>query len=214
MVKRPHPFFMLAIGMMLSGGLFLMGTRYGGGTGTGIPVAQTAPTFTTSIAIGSAGVLLSDDGDGALTILGQGDGSDEDLTLNLDDTANEGTFSSSTGLVTLGFTGIGLQVAGQVGSTVTTVDLDGVTAFPITRNVHTLTCEGAETITTITGGFSGQLLTIIHEDSDCTLNDTDDDTADQLDLLGANGDLAGAADQTIQLLYNGAHWFEVSRSIN
>jgi len=214
MSKKSYPLLMLFVGMLLGGSLFLMGTRYGGGTGTGIPVAQTAPTFTTSIAIGSAGVLLSDDGDGALTILGQGDGSDEDLTLNLDDTANEGTFSSSTGLVTLGFTSIDLQVAGSVGTTMTTVDIDGATAFPITSNVHTLTCTGAETITTITGGINGQLLTIIHEDSECTLNDTDDDTADQLDLVGADGDLAGATDQTIQLLYNGAHWFEVSRSVN
>lgn len=72
----------------------------------------TTPTFTTSISIGSAGVKLSDDGDGALTFLGLGNGTDEDLTINLDDTANTGTFTSSTGLNVLNFSSIALQESG------------------------------------------------------------------------------------------------------
>src|SRR3990167_610766 len=72
------------------------------------------------ISLGTAGVRFTGDGDGAFTILGLGNGSDEDLTLNLDDTANTGGFSSSTGLNLLTFTGITLngaayQVAGSVG---------------------------------------------------------------------------------------------------
>src|SRR3990170_4393958 len=68
-------------------------------TGSGLLVFATSPVFTTSIDIGSAGVRLSDDADGALTLLGLGNGFDEDLTLNLDDTTNTVVFSSSTGVV-------------------------------------------------------------------------------------------------------------------
>ena len=48
----------------------------------------------------TAGVQLCGDGDGALTLTGLGDGSDEALTVNLDDTANQATWSSSTGVTT------------------------------------------------------------------------------------------------------------------
>ena len=102
----------------------------------------------------------------------------------------------------------------QLGSPVVTIDVDGATAFATTRNVVQLTCTGPETITTITGGVSGQLLTILHEDTDCTLNDTDDDTAAQLDLVGANGDLVGAEDLVILLVFTGSHWLQVSTSQN
>jgi len=60
-----------------------------------------------SIELGDGGVVISDDGDGALTILGAGDGADEDLTLNLDDTANEVTITSSTGVDMIRFLGAG-----------------------------------------------------------------------------------------------------------
>lgn len=64
------------------------------------------------ILVGAAGVKLTGDGDGAITFLGLGDGYDEDLTLNLDDAENAGTFTSSTGLATLNFSGIALQESG------------------------------------------------------------------------------------------------------
>ena len=57
-----------------------------------------------------AGVRLSQDGDGALTILGQGDGSDENLTLNFDDTADRVVVSSGTGVTAIDFAAIGLEV--------------------------------------------------------------------------------------------------------
>ncbi|MEK7152358.1 MAG: hypothetical protein AAB834_00275, partial [Patescibacteria group bacterium] len=84
-------------------------------TGSGVLTLATAPTFTTSISVGSAGVKLSDDGDGAVTFLGIGDGTsdfDEDLILNLMDTSNTGTFTSSTALATLNFSSIALQESG------------------------------------------------------------------------------------------------------
>jgi hypothetical protein len=64
------------------------------------------------ISIGAAGVKLTGDGDGAITLLGLGNGFDEDLSLNLDDVENTGTFTSSTGLATLNFSGIALQESG------------------------------------------------------------------------------------------------------
>jgi hypothetical protein len=67
-------------------------------TGTGALTFATAPTFTTSITIGSAGASFADDGDGAITITGLGNGSDENLIINLDDTSNTISLSSSTGV--------------------------------------------------------------------------------------------------------------------
>lgn len=83
-------------------------------TGTGVLTFATAPTFTTSISVGSAGVSIADDGDGAITFLSLGNGSGglENLILNLDDTSNVGTFTSSTSLATLNFSSIALQESG------------------------------------------------------------------------------------------------------
>lgn len=66
----------------------------------------------TSVDLGAAGVRISHDGDGAITFLGLGNGDDEDLTLNLDDVANVGTFTSSTSLAVLNFSSIALQESG------------------------------------------------------------------------------------------------------
>jgi len=63
------------------------------------------------VTIGAAGVKLTGDGDGALTLLGLGDGSDEDLTINIDDTSDTATISSSTGVNNLTFTGMKLVLS-------------------------------------------------------------------------------------------------------
>lgn len=55
------------------------------------------------LTLGAAGVKLSGDGDGALTILGLGDGYDESLTINLDDTENWAVISSATGVTNIDF---------------------------------------------------------------------------------------------------------------
>jgi len=59
--------------------------------------------------LGVAGVKLSHDSDGSIIFTGMGDGYDEDLKLNLDDTENTGVFSSSTGLTALDWSGILLK---------------------------------------------------------------------------------------------------------
>jgi hypothetical protein len=90
-------------------------TIVGDNTGSGALVFGTSPTFTTYANFGSAGVRLSDDGDGGLTFLGLGNGNDEDLKLDLDNTANTGVFTSSTGLTQLTFTGIGINTTSGTG---------------------------------------------------------------------------------------------------
>ena len=74
--------------------------------GTGVLVFGTSPVFTTDISIGTAGVRLSDDGDGALTIAGLGNGTDENLIFNFDDTANTVTVTTGTDVTTVNFSGI------------------------------------------------------------------------------------------------------------
>lgn len=60
------------------------------------------------------GVTLTDDGDGQLTIAAKSTdgGTQENLTLNLDDTSNQGVFGTSTGLnqLTLGADGSGISL--------------------------------------------------------------------------------------------------------
>src|SRR3990167_2322120 len=63
-----------------------------------------------SIDIGDAGVRLSGDGDGAITFLGTGDGFDEDMTFNLDDTSNTCTVTSSTSMYNITFDSIKIQL--------------------------------------------------------------------------------------------------------
>lgn len=62
-----------------------------------------------SFYLGSTGVKQTTDGDGAITFLGMGDGSDEDMTINLDDTSNTWVFSSSTGVTAATFGAIALS---------------------------------------------------------------------------------------------------------
>jgi hypothetical protein len=65
------------------------------------------------IEFGSAGVLISQDADGAIKFLGNSAGNDESLIINLDDgAANSITFSSDSSANLLLFTSISLQPAG------------------------------------------------------------------------------------------------------
>ena len=68
---------------------------------------QGGPTTSNEMRIGTAGVSLITDNDGAITFLGLGNGADEDLTWNLDDNANAVSISSSTGLEEFNFLGSG-----------------------------------------------------------------------------------------------------------
>lgn len=99
------------------------------------------------------------------------------------------------------------------------VDVDGATTFAISPRFPfayiSLTCEGAETINTITGGRQGTVLYLAHGDTDCTLADDDAATAaDAIDLTGAATTDVGAAKKVVVLIYNGTDWEQVTESDN
>jgi hypothetical protein len=77
----------------------------------------------TGVSVGTAGVLLTDDGDGAITFQGQGDGADENLTFNFDDYANEVYVTTGSGVLAINMPGIGLKAPLEV----TAADADGET---------------------------------------------------------------------------------------
>jgi hypothetical protein len=153
------------------------GTFYGNYLGTTIAVAQggtgvttstgttntvlsngptlVTPIFTTSPQFGTAGVSMTDDGDGAITFLGLGNGNDEDLKWNYDDGvggANSVEVTSSTGVTSIVFTAIAMTV-GTTNTNVSTFP-NGVTGgFPSVQTIaatNTITadsCGGLKRIT-------------------------------------------------------------------
>jgi len=88
------------------------------------------------IEIGSTGVRLTSDQDGALTFLSISAGSQENFVINLDDTSNTGVWSSSTGLNKMDFGAIGIELDQDVNIPLgaQTIDHDG-TDFVFSDNV-------------------------------------------------------------------------------
>jgi hypothetical protein len=81
----------------------------------GVYDARFYPTATGyAFDFGTAGFSLGDDSDGAYTFCGLGNGSDECLTTNLDDTANTAVVSSTTSLNKITYTSIDLEVPTEV----------------------------------------------------------------------------------------------------
>lgn len=66
---------------------------------------------------GLAGIIFTQDGDGALTIASNGDGSQESLTLNLDDTADTAVWTSSTGVSNIDWSAIALSTFAKASTT-------------------------------------------------------------------------------------------------
>lgn len=121
----------------------------GNGTGTG------------SIDIGNAGVRLTDDGDGAITFLGLGNGSDENFTINLDDTADTAVITSSTGLNVFNFSGIGITATSlSEGAFGVPNSTDNLSFFSTTTSAQLLGIISDETGSgLIVGGTSPTLTT-------------------------------------------------------
>lgn len=84
-----------------------------------INTASTTETFelgagagtTGAVKLGDAGVQIGHDGDGMIIFLGLGNGTDEDLRLNLDDVSNEATLTTSTGVTRFLFSGINVSTS-------------------------------------------------------------------------------------------------------
>lgn len=94
-----------------------------------------------------------------------------------------------------------------------TMTLDGGTALAPLTNNFILLCTGAETLATITGAPPGAIYTFTHFDSDCTITDDSDNSANSIDLVGA-ADLVGIDDMILSIMFDGTSWNEVSRSQN
>jgi len=90
----------------------------------------------------------------------------------------------------------------------------GATTFAVSSNVMTITGDGGgNTIATITGASVGTY-TFIFVDGNVTITDTDAHTSNTVDLAGTATDFTSADDKTLQLVYDGTSWYEISRSTN
>jgi len=87
----------------------------------------------------------------------------------------------------------------------------GATSFNLTSNYMVLTGAAAVTISKIIGGYEGQILTLEFTDGNITITDTETGAADTVDLSAA---FTSSANDTMQLIYDGTSWREISRSVN
>jgi hypothetical protein len=106
-----------------------------------------------------------------------------------------------------------LRVNALLGHRASTTSLGvGVTTFAVNANVMTVTGDGGgNTIATITGALPGTMLTLIFVDALVVVTDNNAHAGDSVDLSAA---FTSADDTTLQLVYDGTSWYEVSRSVN
>jgi hypothetical protein len=132
------------------------------------------------LSVGVAGVKLTGDGDGAITFLGMGNGYDEDITFNLDDTENTLVLSSSTGLATIDFGSMALTIAeGKLAdSTIVSADVKD----------NTLTASDLADSLDFGGDTSFEIPNAAGNTTDATGEITVDTTTDQLRYRGGSVD--------------------------
>ena len=131
--------------------------------------------------LGTAGIIFSQDGDGALTITGNGDGSDEDFTINLDDTANTGVWTSSTGLNKFDFAAIGLELDANVNLTLgaETLDHNG-TDFVFSDSISVSgILISADRINDFAGAYLGVVSNVLDLDTEVTQRTIISDWSDE-----------------------------------
>jgi len=113
------------------------------------------------------------------------------------------------GDITITGIGLGAEIGNNAQQTITLGV--GATTFAVTSNVITVTGDGGgNTIATITGANVG-IYVFIFADGLVTITDTNDGAGDTIDLSAA---FTGADDTTLNLVYNGILWREISRSTN
>lgn len=154
------------------------------------------------LTIGAAGVKITGDGDGAITFLGLGNGYDEDLTLNLDDTDNTAKFSSSTGVTTMDFSAINLVTTGSItGLVPVTSTTAGVTLTSTQCRGSFIMVTSAGTVTlpaAATAGYGAAVCIYVRDASETVTVEVDNadkirlyatalDAGDTIDSPGAAG---------------------------
>ena len=128
--------------------------------------------------------------------------------------ANKVTFDvSSGGDLTIAPSGSDISFTGRTASTPTSSTIAAAaTTLAITRDVMTITGDaGGNTVATITGGLSGQILTLIFTDSLVTITDDATGNANTVNLSAA---FTSTSNDTLTLVFNGTSWREVARSVN
>jgi hypothetical protein len=185
--------------------------QLGTGSTTYFTLSSIAGTFSTAVNVG-AGTTAPD----KKLEINSATGSNLRLTYNDSDgsAANYADFStSSSGDLIIAPSGLDASVTGRFASTATSVTLAAAaTALAITSNVVTVTGDaGANTVATITGGLSGQVLTLIFADSLVTVTDDATGNANTVNLSAA---FTSTANDTLMLVFNGTSWREVARSVN
>jgi hypothetical protein len=144
-----------------------------------------------SVTLGD-GVVFSEPSNGILTITGAGDGSDEDIVVNFDDTANTVAISSGTGVSSINTGSIGFVTTGTISAAVPTLLTTGTTFSPTGTQVygsaHHFNNAAVVTIT-LPAAVAGMNACFIDFDTTAILT-IDIDGADQF-LLGSTALAAG-----------------------
>lgn len=102
---------------------------------------------------------------------------------------------------------------GKVSRTITGETLGvGVATFTVVGEAMEITGDGgANAVTTITGGVTGQILILTFVDGFVTMTNDDGHGANTLDLAG---NLVSADDSMLTLFFDGTSWYELARSVN
>ena len=130
--------------------------------------------------------------------------------------ANAFQFGQGTNAVTNSLqvgAGFSARATGQFGGANVPETLGvAATSFSSKSNLMTITGDGGgNTVATISGGFSGQELTLIFVDVLVTITDDPSGAANTVNLSAA---FTSAAGKVLKLVFNGTSWYEVSRSTN
>lgn len=137
------------------------------------------------------------------------------LILNTRSTTNlnlpsTGTLATSTGLtpISLNLTPINLNTLGANAS----VNVTEVNFIKITDSSPANTDNNADQLKRLTGGISGQRVTILF-DTWVRVNNSTSFLTDEIDLAGTTNKTFNARD-ILELIYDGSLWYEIGRSEN
>ena len=173
--------------------------------------------YDVGLQVGATGVLITSDNDGAITLTGASAGSDEDLTLNLDDTANTAVVSSSTGVTDIDFSALNLVTTGTIQSGIKiSSDADGMTGAEMTTagmygTLFIATGAGTWTLPTAVQGMAvclmddgtaHDLILDVQADDDMSLKGTEDTNGDG--ITNATGSTTG--DFVCVVATSAGHW--------
>jgi hypothetical protein len=164
--------------------------------------------------VGAAGVKLTGDGDGAITLLGLGDGSDEALTINLDDTANTVSLSSTTDVATISTGTIDVKVAelfttppaAQTIAEGDTIAADACGGMKQITAASGVTTGTTHTFTAPAAGNAGCCMFVVNVGVTNTIT---------LDANGnffskSAGNVAVTANDAITVCSNGTAWYQIT----